>query len=232
MKGRFLSLVFWFAAIACSFACANPAKAQDAPCNISGTGNVKLATLSPPRYPQLAQQARIAGDVKIQVRIRRDGSVASADVVSGHPLLKSAALASAQNSTFECRGCADETTLILFRPSFPHEITFISVTQESSSRRPIALPVAGQLRPDGTAAAAVARTPKPPSDLRASRKGNRVTLTWSEPTLTTDRQSVRYIGPTLVCRSPEDEITECGNPAAIAGASRGPAAKHKAPQTP
>jgi hypothetical protein len=29
--------------------------------------------------------------------------------------------------------------------------------------------------------------PKPPSDLRASRKGDRVTLTWSEPTLTTYR---------------------------------------------
>jgi len=40
--------------------------------------------------------------------------------------------------------------------------------------------------------------PKPPSDLRASRKGDRVTLTWSEPTLTTDRQSVRYLGPTLL----------------------------------
>jgi hypothetical protein len=56
---------------------------------------------------------------------------------------------------------------------------------------------------------------KPPTDLRASRKGNRVTLNWSEPTLTTDRQSVRYIGPTLVCRSPESEISECGNPAAM-----------------
>ncbi len=57
--------------------------------------------------------------------------------------------------------------------------------------------------------------PKPPTDLRASRKGNLVTLIWSEPTLTTDRQSVRYIGPTLVCRSPESEISECGNPAAM-----------------
>ena len=57
--------------------------------------------------------------------------------------------------------------------------------------------------------------PKPPADLRATRKGNRVTLSWSEPTLTTDRQSVRYIGPTLVCRSLESEIAECGNPAAI-----------------
>ncbi|MGD1214834.1 MAG: hypothetical protein ABR861_07590 [Terriglobales bacterium] len=57
--------------------------------------------------------------------------------------------------------------------------------------------------------------PKPPTDLRASRKGNRVTLNWSEPTLTTDRQSVRYLGPTLVCRSLESELTECGNPAAM-----------------
>ncbi len=57
--------------------------------------------------------------------------------------------------------------------------------------------------------------PKPPSDLRASRKGDRVRLSWSEPTLTTDRQSVRYIGPTLVCRSLDPEITACGNPAAM-----------------
>src|SRR5580658_7839347 len=56
--------------------------------------------------------------------------------------------------------------------------------------------------------------PKPVSDLHASRKGNRVTLSWSEPTLTTDRQSVRYIGPTLVCRSLEAEITTCGTPVA------------------
>ena len=57
--------------------------------------------------------------------------------------------------------------------------------------------------------------PKPPTDLRASRKGNRVTLNWSEATLTTDRQSVRYLGPTLVCRSLEPEITKCENFAAM-----------------
>jgi stringent starvation protein B len=56
--------------------------------------------------------------------------------------------------------------------------------------------------------------PKPVSDLHAIRKGDRVTLTWSEPTLTTDRQSLRYIGPTLVCRSLEAEITTCGTPVA------------------
>src|SRR5260221_8892562 len=53
--------------------------------------------------------------------------------------------------------------------------------------------------------------PKPPTDLRASRKGNRVTLNWSEPALTTDRQSVRYLGPTLVCRGLDPEVTKCEN---------------------
>jgi hypothetical protein len=56
--------------------------------------------------------------------------------------------------------------------------------------------------------------PKPPSDLRATRKGNRVMLTWSEPTRTTDRQTVRYLGPTRVCRSLEAEMKECGDPVA------------------
>jgi len=60
--------------------------------------------------------------------------------------------------------------------------------------------------------------PRPPSDLRASRKGNVVTLTWSEPRLTTDRQSVRYLGPTRICRSAEPEMAECGDPAGLAAA--------------
>jgi hypothetical protein len=70
--------------------------------------------------------------------------------------------------------------------------------------------------------------PKPPADLRASRKGNRVTLNWSEPTLTTDRQSVRYLGPTLVCRSLDPEIAACGNPAAMLPA---PSAVPQKPKT-
>jgi hypothetical protein len=54
--------------------------------------------------------------------------------------------------------------------------------------------------------------PKPPSDFRAVRKGNQVTLTWSEPTRTTDRQAVRYLGATRICRSLETEIKDCSNP--------------------
>jgi TonB family protein len=79
----------------------------DAPVPAAAAG-VLLVKLSAPVYPRLARQARIMGDVRIQLAIRRDGSIESSEVVSGHPLLKQAALESAQQSEFECRGCSDE----------------------------------------------------------------------------------------------------------------------------
>jgi len=56
--------------------------------------------------------------------------------------------------------------------------------------------------------------PQPPSDLRATRKGAGVTLTWTIPAVTTDRQTVRSLGPTRICRGLEPVLTECGAPAA------------------
>jgi hypothetical protein len=64
--------------------------------------------------------------------------------------------------------------------------------------------------------------PRPPSDLHASRKGNAVTLAWSEPILTTDRQNVRSLGPTRICRTAAAEMTECGNPASEVAAPHEP----------
>ena len=54
---------------------------------------------------------------------------------------------------------------------------------------------------------------KPPSDLHAVRKGDHVYLSWTIPTHTIDRQSVRHRGPTLICRSLEVVMAECGSPA-------------------
>ncbi|MFZ0138672.1 MAG: TonB family protein [Candidatus Sulfotelmatobacter sp.] len=71
-----------------------------------------------PVYPPLARQARIMGDVKILVGVRQDGSVASAEVVSGHPMLKQAALDSAQKSTFLCRECKGAVTLFTVTYTF------------------------------------------------------------------------------------------------------------------
>jgi hypothetical protein len=54
--------------------------------------------------------------------------------------------------------------------------------------------------------------PKPPSDLRAVRKGDKITLTWTAPTLTTDRQAIRTLGPTQICRGLEPHLSACGTP--------------------
>jgi hypothetical protein len=54
--------------------------------------------------------------------------------------------------------------------------------------------------------------PRPPADLRAVRKGDKVTLTWTIPARTMDRQSVRYLGQTRICRSVDSILKECGNP--------------------
>jgi hypothetical protein len=52
--------------------------------------------------------------------------------------------------------------------------------------------------------------PRPPSDLSASRKGNRVLLRWTLPALTTDRQTIRSLGPTRICRGLSPVLIQCG----------------------
>jgi hypothetical protein len=66
--------------------------------------------------------------------------------------------------------------------------------------------------------------PKPPSDLRAVRKGERVVLTWSVPAVTTDRKTVRSLGSTRVCRGLETPLTQCGTPVGAAVAQPGASA--------
>ena len=63
--------------------------------------------------------------------------------------------------------------------------------------------------------------PKPPTDLRAARKGDRVILTWTIPSATTDRQTVRDLGPTRICRSLAGVLTQCGTPVGEAPAQPG-----------
>jgi hypothetical protein len=54
--------------------------------------------------------------------------------------------------------------------------------------------------------------PKPPNDLRATRRGDRVSLVWTVPSQTTDRQSVRYLGPARICRGVGVPLTQCEPP--------------------
>jgi TonB family protein len=80
---------------------ANPSSSQN---------GVVVVKLFAPTYPPAARAARIAGDVDLNLSIRQDGSIESAVVVSGHPLLAGAALDSAQHAQFECRKCPEEAS--------------------------------------------------------------------------------------------------------------------------
>jgi hypothetical protein len=68
--------------------------------------------------------------------------------------------------------------------------------------------------------------PKPPTDLRAARKGGKVVLSWTVPALTTDHQAVRSLGATRICRGSEVVMKECGTAvgeaAAVASAAATP----------
>jgi protein TonB len=45
-----------------------------------------------PEYPPLARQAHVTGSVLLEAEISKDGSVEDLRVISGHPLLLSAAI--------------------------------------------------------------------------------------------------------------------------------------------
>jgi Gram-negative bacterial TonB protein C-terminal len=86
--------------------------AQDAPAATSADaqGGVVLVKLAPPVYPAIARAARVSGDVELNVRVRPDGGVDSAEAMSGPPLLYRAAQESAKGSQFECRKCFETTS--------------------------------------------------------------------------------------------------------------------------
>lgn len=94
------------------------ALAQTAAHAETSKGDVVMVSLFRPIYPPLARQAAIMGDVVVKVEIHRDGNLQSAVVVSGHPMLNDAALKSAQQSRYECRGCKDALTTESFIYSF------------------------------------------------------------------------------------------------------------------
>ena len=112
-----LSLISMAALLASSWSAAQNASTQVST-SAGPQAQVEMTSLFPPVYPPLARQARIMGDVIIQLEIRRDGSVETAEVVSGHRMLKQAALESARQSHFECKGCTGELTPLLLTYSF------------------------------------------------------------------------------------------------------------------
>jgi hypothetical protein len=65
--------------------------------------------------------------------------------------------------------------------------------------------------------------PTPVTDLHAVRKGERVYLSWTVPTRTTDQENLRRMGPTLICRGREAQLKQCGTPAGKVAPPQAPA---------
>ncbi|NOT63541.1 MAG: energy transducer TonB [Acidobacteria bacterium] len=81
-----------------------PTAKPEPPKKINVSGGVlqgsALKKVQPP-YPPIAKAARAAGAVQVQVTISEEGRVIGADVVSGHPLLREAALQAARQWVFK-----------------------------------------------------------------------------------------------------------------------------------
>ena len=86
-----------------------------------------------PVYPQIAQSARVSGDVEVGVDVRPDGTVASAKAASGPPLLTQAAEDAARRVVFTCRQC---------REALNRYSLYVTFRLQDQEQRPQATPLA------------------------------------------------------------------------------------------
>lgn len=86
---------------------------RDSPIVRISDRQLRDATLvrSEPAYPALARAARVSGSVEVELTLDQEGNVNSARAISGHPLLKDAAVAAALQWKF------DPAKLFLSTPS-------------------------------------------------------------------------------------------------------------------
>lgn len=79
-----------------------PTTTSDGPKTISGgILNGKATDLPKPPYPPAARAVRASGNVTVQVLVDESGRVISANAVSGHPLLRAAAVQAARSAKFK-----------------------------------------------------------------------------------------------------------------------------------
>jgi len=78
-----------------------PTTSSSDPKTISGgVLNGKATELPKPPYPPAARAVRASGAVSVQVLVDESGRVVSANAVSGHPLLRAAAVQAARSAKF------------------------------------------------------------------------------------------------------------------------------------
>jgi TonB family protein len=101
------------ATVSCAFAFCIAMAAQSEP---------TLVAVSMPAYPPLARQARIAGDVKLTFVLSGNaGEPTNVEVISGHPMLKDAAIDNVKTWKFNnSYACGTYQTTFRYRFSGAH----------------------------------------------------------------------------------------------------------------
>jgi TonB family protein len=105
-----------------------------------GVLNGKATKLVSPAYPAAARSVKASGAVNVQVTIDEQGGVISASAVSGHPLLRAAAVEAARQSKFSpttLQGKAVKVTGVIVYNFVPPKET--TETRESEKLGPIGL---------------------------------------------------------------------------------------------
>jgi len=70
-----------------------------------------------PTYPEIAKSMRIHGTVKVALRVAPNGSIVSAEVLGGHPLLAKAAIDAVRQWRYETRSQhTSEVVAVEFTP--------------------------------------------------------------------------------------------------------------------
>jgi len=65
-----------------------------------GVLNGKAVSLPAPEYPEIAKPAHASGSVPVKIVIDENGNVVGAEAISGHPLLRAAAVSAAREAKF------------------------------------------------------------------------------------------------------------------------------------
>jgi TonB family protein len=101
-----------------------------------------IANLPPATYPPIARAARVEGSVEISIQLRMDGTVSSAEAVSGPPMLRQAAIDAVNQTRFECKDCKGGLTAFSFTykfefipgpPCSPHDDSYPRIAQSQNT---------------------------------------------------------------------------------------------------
>lgn len=114
------------------------------PVPLTGAAPPKLiiTKLPPAVYPPIARAARVWGEVQVSLKLRADGTIASAEATSGPPMLRQPALGSVKQTQFQCKYCDSEVTAFTLTykyefvpgiPCSPHDDSYPRIAQSQNT---------------------------------------------------------------------------------------------------